>query len=127
MREADSAVQSHTKMSDTIESKEDGPKGAHVDVHNSDVLTNKDLMNDAFDGENQEHELGVWEAVKSHPWACLWAFTMCFTIVSCSSLPRFSIPASSQQYSFSVWTPSGDPGKLTPLQLGHGIIRYVLE
>lgn len=55
---------------------------AHVDVPNSQVLGNKDLISDAIDGENQEHDMGVWEAVKTHPWACLWAFTMCFTIVS---------------------------------------------
>ncbi|KAH8128184.1 hypothetical protein ACSS6W_011013 [Trichoderma asperelloides] len=54
---------------------------AHVDVPNSQVLGNKDLISDAIDGENQEHDMGVWEAVKTHPWACLWAFTMCFTIV----------------------------------------------
>ncbi|KAJ5794490.1 hypothetical protein N7457_001089 [Penicillium paradoxum] len=50
-------------------------------VEKSEVLVNQDLMNDAFDGENREHEMGTWQAVKSHPWACLWAFTMCFTIV----------------------------------------------
>jgi hypothetical protein len=48
-------------------------------------LVDKDLMNDAFDGENREHALGVWAAAKQHPWACFWAFTMCFTIV-CSFL-----------------------------------------
>lgn len=46
------------------------------------TLEDKDLLNDAFAGENKEHEMGVWEAAKKHPWACLWAFTMCFTIVS---------------------------------------------
>lgn len=46
------------------------------------VLDDADLLNDAFAGENKEHEMGVWEAAKKHPWACLWAFTMCFTIVS---------------------------------------------
>lgn len=39
-------------------------------------------MNYAVDGENREHEMGAWEAIKGHPWACLWAFIMCFTIVS---------------------------------------------
>ncbi|KAJ5198582.1 uncharacterized protein N7498_007699 [Penicillium cinerascens] len=53
----------------------------NVEVHHDEVLANPDLMNDAFDGENLEHEMGVWTAVKAHPWACLWAFTMCFTIV----------------------------------------------
>lgn len=52
------------------------------------VLDDVDLLNDAFAGENKEHEMGVWEAFKKHPWACLWAFTMCFTIVS-YSLFRF--------------------------------------
>lgn len=46
-----------------------------------EVLANPELMNDAFDGENREHEMGVWEAAKSHPWACFWAFIFCFTIV----------------------------------------------
>ncbi|KAM0517041.1 hypothetical protein ACHAPE_005153 [Trichoderma viride] len=54
---------------------------AHIDVPEAEVLGNKDLISDAIDGENQEHDMGVWEAVKTHPWACLWAFTMCFTIV----------------------------------------------
>ncbi|KAJ5875578.1 uncharacterized protein N7473_012925 [Penicillium subrubescens] len=46
-----------------------------------EILDDKDLLNDAFAGENKEHEMGAWEAAKKHPWACLWAFTMCFTIV----------------------------------------------
>ncbi|EEA20035.1 hypothetical protein TMatcc_000009 [Talaromyces marneffei ATCC 18224] len=50
-------------------------------ILHSEVFANGDLLTDAFDGENREHEMGVWEAAKSHPWACLWAFTMCFTIV----------------------------------------------
>lgn len=70
-----------------------------VDIHESSVLKNPDLMGEAFDGENHEHEQGVWEAFKSHKWACFWAFTMCFTIVSspshishvsCSPHARFS-------------------------------------
>lgn len=67
-----------------MESKEGMRQGAHIDVVHSKVLANQELMSDAFDGENREHEMGVWEAVKSHPWACLWAFIMCFTIVSIS-------------------------------------------
>ncbi|KAJ5762026.1 uncharacterized protein N7511_005408 [Penicillium nucicola] len=55
--------------------------GAQIDVQHSEVLTSQDLMNDALDGENREHEMGVWAAVQKHPWACFWAFTMCFTIV----------------------------------------------
>lgn len=46
------------------------------------------LMTDAIDGENEEHSAGVWMAFKQYPWACFWAFTMCFTIVSS---PIFSI------------------------------------
>ncbi|OIW24577.1 general substrate transporter [Coniochaeta ligniaria NRRL 30616] len=56
-------------------------EGGHVDVLHSKVLDNSDLMNDAFDGENHEHEQTLWAAAKSHPWACFWAFTMCFTII----------------------------------------------
>ena len=65
-----------------------------ADIFHSEVLVNQDLMNDAFDGENEEHEQGVWSGVKSHPWACFWAFIFCFTIVSCFpiSLPPLPIP-----------------------------------
>lgn len=56
---------------------------SRLEVENAEVLTKPDLMNDAFDGEKREHEMGLWEAAKSHPWACFWAFIMCFTIVSC--------------------------------------------
>lgn len=51
-------------------------------VGHSEVLADKDLMTHAFESENREHEMGMWEAVKKHPMACLWAFTFCFTIVS---------------------------------------------
>ncbi|KAJ6104766.1 hypothetical protein N7523_011086 [Penicillium sp. IBT 18751x] len=57
------------------------PQVEKADVLHSEVLVNSDLMNDAFDGENREHQMGVWQAAKQHPWACFWAFTMCFTIV----------------------------------------------
>jgi SP family general alpha glucoside:H+ symporter-like MFS transporter len=57
-------------------------KGEHVSTLYPDVLVNPDLLGDAVDGENREHEMSLWTAVKTHPWACLWAFTMCFTIVS---------------------------------------------
>ncbi|KAJ5366655.1 hypothetical protein N7541_000596 [Penicillium brevicompactum] len=53
----------------------------HAEVKGSEVLGNQDMMNDAFDGENEEHEEGVWAAFRKHPWACFWAFVMCFTIV----------------------------------------------
>lgn len=55
----------------------------------STSLVSADLMEEAVEGENREHEMGMWDAVKSHPLACLWAFTMCFTIVSC---PPFDLP-----------------------------------
>jgi SP family general alpha glucoside:H+ symporter-like MFS transporter len=48
----------------------------------SDILVDKELMINAYDGENAEHEETVWEAAKTHPMACLWAFIFCFTIVS---------------------------------------------
>jgi SP family general alpha glucoside:H+ symporter-like MFS transporter len=44
----------------------------------------KEHTNNAVDAENREHEMGMWEAAKTYPWACLWAFIMCFTIVSFS-------------------------------------------
>ena len=76
--------------SGTVEPKHDVTKVEMVDpnvleeknIHHSEVLVNQDLMNSAFDGENREHEMGLWEAVKGHPMACFWAFIMCFTIVS---------------------------------------------
>jgi SP family general alpha glucoside:H+ symporter-like MFS transporter len=68
--------------SDTSEVKGELKGDGRVDVHHAEILANQDLMNDAFDGENREHEMGLWAAVKAHPWACFWAFTMCFTIVS---------------------------------------------
>ena len=54
---------------------------SHVDVKQSEILVNQDLMNDAVHGENREHKMSMWQATKDHPWACLWAFTMSFTIV----------------------------------------------
>ncbi|RFN44604.1 mfs transporter, sp family, general alpha glucoside:h+ symporter [Fusarium flagelliforme] len=54
---------------------------AHGDVDHAEVLHNPDLMSDAFDAERREHEQGAWAAAKAHPWACSWAFMMCFTIV----------------------------------------------
>ncbi|KAK4500645.1 hypothetical protein PRZ48_008834 [Zasmidium cellare] len=51
------------------------------DVYHSDVLVDQDLMNNAFDAENREHQQSTWAAAKSHPMACFWAFLFCFTIV----------------------------------------------
>lgn len=53
----------------------------HVEVSRSEVLANLDLMNQAIEGENREHQMGIWAAVKAYPMACLWSFMMCFTIV----------------------------------------------
>lgn len=53
-------------------------------VEQSEVLVKSDLIADALDGESRELEMTTWVAMKKHPWACLWAFTMCFTIVSFS-------------------------------------------
>ncbi|KAJ5247414.1 hypothetical protein N7468_002397, partial [Penicillium chermesinum] len=55
--------------------------GEKTEIQQNETLKNEDLMNDAFAGEIREHEMGTWESVKTHPWACLWAFIMCFTIV----------------------------------------------
>lgn len=69
------------------------------DLQHSEVLVNPDLMHDAFDGENREHEMGVWEAVQTYPWACFWATLMCFTIVSAvGALPRGSSDAQKSLY-----------------------------
>jgi len=51
-------------------------------VHQHEVFDDKDLMDEAFQGETAEHEMGLWESAKSHPMACIWAFIFCFTIVS---------------------------------------------
>lgn len=53
----------------------------------SDVLVNKDLMSNAFEGENAEHQETVWEAIKSHKMACMWAFVSC-NKHCCSAIPQ---------------------------------------
>jgi hypothetical protein len=50
------------------------------DTLHSEILVNKDLMTDAFQGEDSEHNQTVWQAVVSHKMACFWAFVMCFTM-----------------------------------------------
>ncbi|KAL2817195.1 general substrate transporter [Aspergillus granulosus] len=52
-----------------------------VDAATATKLADADRLHDAVDGENYEHQMGVWEAAKKYPWACFWAFIMCFTIV----------------------------------------------
>lgn len=69
-------------MSSVKEKDEGNVEVQHSEVKEAEVLGNQDRMNDAFDGEDQEHQEGVWAGVKNHPWACFWAFVMCFTIVS---------------------------------------------
>jgi SP family general alpha glucoside:H+ symporter-like MFS transporter len=51
-------------------------------VQHQETLSDKDLMANAYEAENREHEMGLWEAIKDHPMACFWAFIFCFTIVS---------------------------------------------
>lgn len=50
--------------------------------NHSDILSDEELINSAVNAEAREHEMGAWEAVKLHPYACFWAFIFCFTIVS---------------------------------------------
>lgn len=57
-------------------------------IQNSEVLVDKELMTNAFEGENREHEETLWQAAKSHPMACFWAFIMCFTIVGATTGPQ---------------------------------------
>lgn len=64
------------------ESKGELHHGDHIDINQSEVLVNADLMNDAVHGENRVHGMSMWAAVKNYPWACFWAFVMTFTIVS---------------------------------------------
>ena len=85
--ESDSKMSSGGVLDSTEEPKGELHQGKHVDVVHSEVLANRDLMSDAVDGENREHEMGVWTAVKKYPWAALWAFIMCFTIVSLAIIP----------------------------------------
>lgn len=59
-----------------------GEGAQHHDILRDDVLANQDLFNDAIEAENAEHAMDLWSAAKKHPAACLWAFLMCFTIVS---------------------------------------------
>lgn len=60
----------------------------------SEVLVDHNLMTSAYDGENYEHSQGLWSAVKSHPMAAFWAFTMCFTIVSFNTYYQAVVPSS---------------------------------
>ena len=50
-------------------------------AHRPDPISDKGLLADAFQGENQEHDMTLWQAAKTYPWGCFWAFIMAFTIV----------------------------------------------
>jgi len=41
---------------------------ANVDAEHSEVLANKDIMHDAYDGENTERSMDGWKATKAPPW-----------------------------------------------------------
>ena len=72
------------QVENQYKSKDDFDLGGQVDQRQSVISVDADIMDDAVNGENREHGESLWAAVKSHPWACFWAFTMCFTIVSLS-------------------------------------------
>ncbi|KAF2711321.1 general substrate transporter [Pleomassaria siparia CBS 279.74] len=63
-----------TRVVDDFDTKEK----SHL---HDEVLVNSDLLNNAYDGENAEHDESLLDAIKTHPMACFWAFVMCFTIV----------------------------------------------
>lgn len=71
---------------ESVHSDNEPGQTTHVDVLKSEALANPDILNDAYDGENREHAEGMWASFKTHPKACLWAFCMCFTIVSLHSV-----------------------------------------
>lgn len=81
--------------SGTVESKQDlhhhevddvgGEKD--IGIHKTDDFVDPNILNDAYQGENREHEMGSWEAAKKHPMACMWAFIFCFTIVRPKTSP----------------------------------------
>jgi len=52
-----------------------------------------DYRQDAMDAENEEHRMGVMEAVRAYPMASFWAFVFSCTIVSLPSIfQRKDIP-----------------------------------
>jgi MFS transporter, SP family, general alpha glucoside:H+ symporter len=73
-------------------------------IQNSELLVNQDLLSSAYDGENREHAMGVWEAVKLHPMACFWAFIFCFTIVRSLFLSIFNSSGKCLSFSDSELT-----------------------
>lgn len=75
-------------MSSNIKDEKRDPEFLEQGVIHHEALSEKEIMNASYDAENREHEMGIWEAVKDHPWACFWAFVFCFTIVSSSLYVR---------------------------------------
>jgi SP family general alpha glucoside:H+ symporter-like MFS transporter len=65
-----------------IDSHEQEQVNEKVQFGHNEVLRDEELLNEAYRAENHEHQMGTWEAAKTHPMACLWAFLMAFTIVS---------------------------------------------
>lgn len=41
-----------------------------VDIQHAETLKNEEFMDEAVGGENREHQLGAWEAAKTHPLVC---------------------------------------------------------
>jgi SP family general alpha glucoside:H+ symporter-like MFS transporter len=58
---------------------------AQQDAPDHNALIDKEILGEASRGEELAHNLITWDAAKTHPVACFWAFFICFTIVSCSS------------------------------------------
>ncbi|KAK1913511.1 hypothetical protein P3342_005448 [Pyrenophora teres f. teres] len=46
-----------------------GNREKRISQH-AEILVDKELMTDAQNAENREHEMTLWEAVKDHPIAC---------------------------------------------------------
>lgn len=65
-----------------VDGKHETHHAEKVHVDHGEIVVDASIMNDAVDGENREHAMSIWAAAKKHPWACLYAFIMCFTIVS---------------------------------------------
>lgn len=65
---------------------------------------------EAVEAENNEHQMGFWEALKTFPKASFWALVMCFTIVE----SRRSTAGASRR-------------TLTDPFLGHGVVPAGLD
>ncbi|OSS43334.1 hypothetical protein B5807_12036 [Epicoccum nigrum] len=68
-------------MSASIKDKKLDPELNEQGVILKETLDDKDLLEASYEAETRENEMGVLEAVKTHPWACFWATVFCFTIV----------------------------------------------